>query len=291
MHGERLRRCMGWRGTAVRFYRQCRILRCRTLYTSVGGGVLDAPMPDAPTQRPSYHPSRCGLETRCIASLRAGRRGRRPLRAMPFPLGVGSSLAFCMSYSRPASRGRRMASNMDNPLQAKRSSGCRVLFFENCVVVQPAPGLEEKELRNPELRLRLARGYPNRMPSGIIAMQRGDARPCVSDIRILWDGIPRALPWARICCPYRAQAFPGRRPYGHRSGYLYRYYGRPQGSPLRPSQHSASPVGAYCIRPKPAITQRRKAFTPCKGRVPQPRASPWVTSPWVSRHRPIRFRP
>jgi hypothetical protein len=47
----------------------------------VGGGVLDAPMPDAPTQRQTYHPSRCGLETRCIASLRAGRRGRRPLRA------------------------------------------------------------------------------------------------------------------------------------------------------------------------------------------------------------------
>jgi hypothetical protein len=36
-------------------------------------------------------------------------------------------------------------------------------------------------------------------------------------------------------------------------------------------------VGAYCIRPKPVIAQRRQAFTPCKGRVSQPRATPWVS--------------
>jgi hypothetical protein len=57
-------------------------------------------------------------------------------------------------------------------------------------------------------------------------------------------------------------AITGRRPYGHRNGYSYRYYGRPQGSPLQPSQHSASPVGAYCIRPGLYLFSARRRLQP-----------------------------
>jgi hypothetical protein len=38
----------------------------------------------------------------------------------------------------------------------------------------------QRRIRYPELRLRLARGYPHVTPAGVLAMRHGDARPCVS---------------------------------------------------------------------------------------------------------------
>jgi hypothetical protein len=102
----------------------------------------------------------------------------------------------CVSTAHCGDAGRRLI--WITPCKRSAVRGTASSSFENCVAVQPATGLRGGERLYPELRLRLARDYPNRTPSGVIAMQRSgrmqyaptdgttsgidrrDARPCVS---------------------------------------------------------------------------------------------------------------